>query len=140
MLKLMALMRTGEMDPGLAKAILDGSRKLSAGLVFKDIIHHIQEENWSHQIEKALAARNHLIHAIPFTRWSQILNEAELQRFDAEVKPLIQDVQEGKDVILVWINGLTEVLLRQNPHFRTEEWNRILADGPTFTITETMLD
>lgn len=132
----MATAGAGKLVPGDAESILDGTRKLTSGMVYKEILNHIEcNENWTHLVEEGLAARNQLMHHFRFSRWDGIRTAEELKQLEAELKPLVLQTQRAVEVITPMVKGVLLIIMEQSPKLKTEEWQRIVNSEPKVEIT-----
>lgn len=132
----MAAVHAGKLVPADATPILNGTRKLTSGMVYKEILDHLHAStNWTDMVEQALAARNRLIHHYRFSRWDRITTADELQHLEAELKPLVSQVHQGVEVIMPMIKGLLAMIVEQFPHLKAEEWQRVIDSEPGLEIS-----
>jgi hypothetical protein len=96
----MAVLRIGRLKPRNARAILNGTSKVSVGTLLAELRPHFKASTaWQSTVEDAIAARNHLIHRYFRLQLPQAMDPRASKAVLAEAARLRQKVRAGYFII-----------------------------------------
>ena len=92
----MSVLHVGSLKPRTAQALLNGTSKVSVGVLFSQLRPHVKARGpWQSTIEQAIAARNRLVHGYFRRELQRAMDPATSKCFLSEAARLTQTVRAG---------------------------------------------
>ncbi|MGZ5891438.1 MAG: hypothetical protein ACXWJ7_02395 [Caldimonas sp.] len=105
----LAVLHVGNLAPSDAEPIFEGTNKLSAGVLYAKIVPHVQPSaEWFAHVERAIAARNTLIHGFFHRNSVRAMEPLEDAAVESEAEALRQAVVAGYNVIFPVVQELSK--------------------------------